>query len=114
LVVTPSSDYNDAKLLNLGSNRWSFRPELGVSKSIGKWTGELIGNVWIFGDNDKFFGGGTLEQDPLYVAKAHFIYTFRPGLWLGFGVGYGAGGQTSVSGVKANTKQKNIRWGLHG
>ncbi len=113
LLVTPTSDYNDSKLLNLGSNRWSLRPEIGAAKTIGKWTAELIGNVWIFGENDNFFGGQSLKQDPLYVAKADIIYTFRSGLWLGFGVGYGFGGQTSVNGVERETKQENIRWGVN-
>jgi len=113
LLVTPTSDYNSDKLLNLGSNRWAVRPEIGVSRRFDKWTLELVANVWLFGDNDNFFGGSTLEQDPLYVAKGHVIYTFRPGFWLGLGIGIGRGGQSAVDGVQRATEQKNFRYALH-
>jgi hypothetical protein len=113
LLVTPTSDYNSDKLLNLGSNRWAVRPEIGVSRSFNKWTLELVANVWLFGDNDNFFGGTTLEQDPLYVAKGHVIYSFRPGFWLGLGIGIGRGGQSEVDGVPRATEQENFRYALH-
>jgi hypothetical protein len=32
-VSAPLGQYDDSKLLNLGNNRWSFRPELGISKA---------------------------------------------------------------------------------
>ena len=113
ILVTPTSAYDSNELLNLGSNRWSVRPEIGVSQGFGKWTLELLANVWLFGDNDDFLAGLTLEQEPLYVAKGHVIYTFRPGLWLGLGVGYGRGGQTKVDGVARATEQENFRYALH-
>jgi hypothetical protein len=113
LLVTPTSDYNSVKLLNLGSNRWAVRPEIGVSRGFGKWTLELVAGAWLFGANDNFFGGRKLEQDPLYVAKGHVIYTFRPGFWLGLGIGIGRGGQTDVDGVPRPTEQENVRYALH-
>ena len=74
LLVTPTSDYNSDKLLNLGSNRWAIRPEIGVSRGLGKWSLELIGNVWLFGDNDSFFGGSSPEQAPRRTARrAQFL-----------------------------------------
>lgn len=112
MIVAPTSDYNSDELLNLGSNRWAVRTELGVSRAIGSWTLELIGNVWWFGSNNNFVGGNKLEQDPLYVAKGHLIYSFRPGLWVGFGLGYGRGGQSQVNGVPRATEQENFRFGL--
>ena len=112
MVVMPTSEYNSDKLLNLGSNRWAVRTELGASRAIGSWTLELIGNVWWFGSNDNFFGGNKQEQDPLYVAKGHLIYSFRPGLWVGFGLGYGRGGQSQINGVPRATEQENFRFGL--
>jgi len=110
LLVAPTSQYESDEFINLGSNRWVIRPELGVSRAIGKWTLELVGNVWLFGDNDEFLVDNTLEQDPLYVAKGHVIYTFRPGLWLGLGLGFGDGGQTQFNNVPGNTEQDNFRF----
>ncbi len=111
-LVTPTSDYDSDKLLNLGTNRWAIRPELGVSRRLGNWTLELIGAVWLFGDNDDFFGGNKLEQDPIYIAKGHIVYTLRPGFWIGLGLGYGRGGQTAVNGEPRATEQENLRYGI--
>ena len=112
LVVTPTSDYNSDKVLNLGSNRWSLRPEIGVSRSFGKFALEAMANVWLFGDNDNFVGGNTIEQDPLYVLKGHLVYTVRPGFWFGAGLGIGRGGQTKINGEARATEQENFRYGL--
>jgi len=112
LIVAPTSDYDSDELLNLGSNRWVIRPEIGVSRAIGNWSLEVIANVWLFDSNNNFYGGNKLEQDPVYVVKSHLIYSFRPGLWLGVGLGYGRGGQTQVNGVPKATEQENFRFGL--
>ena len=80
------------------------------SRAFGEWALELMGNVWLFGDNNNFFGGNRLEQDPLYVVKAHVVYSYRPGLWFGTSLGYGKGGRTIVNGSPRDTKQKNIRF----
>jgi len=34
-VSAPLGQYDNSKLLNLGNNRWSFKPELGFSKAWG-------------------------------------------------------------------------------
>jgi hypothetical protein len=111
-IIAPTGKYSNDRLLNLGSNRWSIRSELGVSRAVSRWTFELIGSVWAFGDNNDFVNGATLEQLPLYVLKTHIVYTFRPGLWIGSGFGYGQGGRTSVDGVARNTTQQNWRVGM--
>ncbi|MGC1858995.1 MAG: transporter, partial [Pseudolabrys sp.] len=40
-VSAPLGQYDNSKLLNLGNNRWSIRPELGISKAWGPWTLEV-------------------------------------------------------------------------
>ena len=55
-VSAPLGQYDDTKLLNLGNNRWSFRPELGISKAWGPWTVEVAPSVTLFTDNADFFG----------------------------------------------------------
>ena len=59
-VSAPFGQYDNSKLLNLGNNRWSFRPELGISKAWGPWTFEVAPSVTIFSDNTDFFGGNTI------------------------------------------------------
>ena len=73
---------------------------------------ELTTAAWLFTGNDEFFNGKHLEQDPVYTADAHLIYTFRPGLWLSASVGYGGGGESNVNGTPGNNQQSNLGWGL--
>lgn len=112
VVQLPTGEYFDDKLINLGSNRFTFRPQLGVVHNRGKWSMELTTAVWIYTDNDDFFNGKKLEQDPLYTADAHLIYTFRPGLWLSGSLGYGIGSESTVNGVPGDDRQNNLAWGL--
>ncbi len=110
-VVAPLGQYDRTKLVNLGSNRWSFRPEVGLSRAVGSWTFELAGSAWLFTDNDDFFGGAVLDQDPIFAIKGHAIYSFRPGLWLAVNFGAAGGGKTTVDGQLRNDLQKNTRIG---
>jgi hypothetical protein len=32
-VTAPLGQYDSSKLLNIGENRWSFNPEMGISKA---------------------------------------------------------------------------------
>jgi hypothetical protein len=69
----------------------------------------VVAEAWFFGDNDNFFNGRYLEQDPLLVAKVHAIRTIRPGFWWALAGGYGYGGRTYVNGVARDTIQRNWR-----
>lgn len=110
-VVAPTGDYEADKLLNLGSNRWTLRPEVGFSRAIERWTLEGAASVWFFSDNGDFVGGNRLAQRPLHVLKGHAIYTIRPGFWTALGVGWGNGGQTFLNDEARQTLQSNWRFG---
>ena len=73
-VSAPLGQYDNSKLLNLGNNRWSFRPGLGVSKAWGPWTVEVVPSVIFFTDNPDFFNGSTFAQAPIYLVQGHIIY----------------------------------------
>jgi len=112
VVQLPTGQYFKDKLINLGGNRFAFRPQLGVVHNRGKWSAELSTAASFFTDNDEFFNGKRLEQEPVYSADTHLIYTFRPGLWLAGSLGYGYGGVTAVNGVSSDNRQNNLGWGL--
>ena len=112
VVQLPTGDYMDDKLINIGTNRFTFRPQFGVVHNRGKWSMELTGAVYLYTDNDDFFNGNKLEQDPYYTFQTHLIYTFRPGLWAAASAGYGYGGESTVSGVEKNDRKENLAWAL--
>ena len=108
----PTGEYMEDKLINLGQNRFAFRPQLGVNHTYGKWTAELTGEVAFYTENDDFFNGNTLEQDPLYIIHGHLIHTFRPGLWASASIGYDYGGGNSINGIDKDDKKQDFGWAL--
>lgn len=112
VVRLPTGDYMDDKLINLGNNRFTFRPQLGINHTWGKWTAEATGEVAFYTANDEFFNGNKLEQEPTYIVHGHLFYAFRPGLSLGAGVGYDYGGENRVNGVDKDDKKQDIAWAL--
>ena len=111
-VSAPLGQYDDSKLLNLGNNRWSFKPELGISKAIGPWTFELAPSVTFFTDNTEFFGGNNFAQAPFYAVQGHILYTFQSGAWFALDGVYFSGGRTSLNGVRSDNEQRNTRAGF--
>jgi hypothetical protein len=111
-VQVPLGEYFDDKLINLGSNRFTIRPQLGVVHSRGSWSFELTGSAWIFTDNDDFFDGKALEQDPFFTIQGHVVYSFRPGLWVAGGLAYGLGQESTVDGDDKDDRKQNLVWGL--
>jgi hypothetical protein len=112
VVVAPVGEYFSDKLINIGSNRWAFKPELGLSQPLGRWNFDAYAGVWLFTDNDNFFGGSRREQDPLSSFQVHVSYSFRPRLWLAADATYYTGGRTTLDGVQKADRQSNSRIGL--
>jgi hypothetical protein len=110
-VVAPTGSYENTRFINIGSNRWSIKPDIGISHQFGNWFAEAAFGVWYFGDNDDYLGGQRRSQDPLSVFQLHAGYNFRPGLWVAVDYGYYTGGRTSVNGVANDDAQRNSRVG---
>ena len=111
-VVAPTGQYDPSKLINIGSNRWSVKPQLGLSKTFGPWYLELYGGVWLFSNNTNFYGGSLREQDPIGTFQAHVSYTFRRGLWVAGNATFYGGGRTTLDGVVKADLQSNSRLGV--
>lgn len=112
VIVAPTGRYRSDTLVNIGANRWALKPEVGGSHRIGRWTVEGSVGVWLYSDNEAFFGGGIREQDPIGTLQVHVSYTFRPRLWLAASGTWYTGGRTSVDGERKNDLQRNTRAGL--
>jgi len=110
-VIAPVGQYDDTRLVNIGNNRWSFKPEIGISKAIGPWTFEGTAGATIYTDNSDFFGGKMLSQNPIYSVQGHVIYGFASGVWTSFDATYFTGGRTTLDGVRNSDLQQNWRLG---
>jgi hypothetical protein len=111
IVVVPTGQYDPARLVNLGSNRWAMKPEVGISKPMGKWTAEAALGVWLYTANRNFFGGRRREQTALLSLQGNLMYTFRPRLWVAASGTYYRGGHTIVNGAENADVQSNSRYG---
>jgi hypothetical protein len=110
-VSVPAGQYDSTRLVNIGTNRWSFKPELGVSKALGDLTLEFKAGVALFTTNTDFFNGNSRSQDPLYSIGSHAIYNFRSGIWASVDVTYFAGGRSTLNDTLQNDLQQNWRVG---
>jgi len=111
-VVPPLGQYDPQKLINLGSNRWAFKPEAGYSRAIKNWTLDGYAGVWLFTANDRYFTGASIRsQQPVLALQGHTSYTIRPRLWVAFDATWYSGGTTIVDGIDKQNPQSNIRIG---
>ncbi|CAG9187478.1 transporter [Cupriavidus pinatubonensis] len=111
-AVAPTGQYDPSHLINIGTNRWAFKPEIGLSQPFGNWFTEVSAGVWFFADNNAFLGNQRRRQAPLAVLQLHGGYTFRPSFWLAGDVGFYTGGNTTVNGVANQDRQQNSRYGI--
>ena len=112
-VIAPTGQYDPAKLINWGTNRWSFRPELGYSQRWGKWVVDGYCGVWFFTTNHDFFPGKkSNSQNPIGALEGHLSHDFKRRLWVSLDGNLWFGGSTSVEGIENPfTKQTSSRLG---
>jgi hypothetical protein len=110
-IRAPLGQYDDTKLINLGTHRWMFKPSLAGSVRLGNLRVEANLNTWFFTTNSRFFNGNTLAQKPLFALQLHVAFFFRPGLWAAVSAGRSDGGATVVNGEQKDNPQKNNRIG---
>lgn len=108
----PGGQYDETKLINLGTHRWSLKPEVGASQALGPWIVELIGAAQFYQDNDEFLTNSTREQEPVYSVQGGGVRSFRSGAWLALFATYYSGGRTTVDGVRGRDFKDNSRIGL--
>jgi len=111
-VVPPTGQYDPVKLVNLGSHRWSFKPEAGVSIPYRRWTFDAYGGVWLFSDNTDYYPGtADRHQGPVLAAQTHVSYTLWRRAWLAANATWYSGGQVVVNGGPSGAPYSNSRLG---
>ncbi len=111
-VSIPAGSYDSSQLINAGSNRWMVRPGIGMSYKRGRWHYDLMASARIYEDNDDFFNGIRVEQDPTYSVQFHLVYSLNRGRWLSLNGNFYRGGETAKDGVPSDDATEDSRWGL--
>ena len=110
-ATAPTGAYDPNRILNLGSDRWSFKPEIALSQPFGpdgKWQLDVYANAFFFTDNTSYRGREILRQQPLPGVEGHLSYAFTDRLWASVDTRYSFRGTTLVDGVDQGNAQKNV------
>ena len=112
-VGAPSGQYYPEHLINLGTNRWSFKPEVALSYPLGPgWLVDVYAGLSLFTGNGSYYPGAAVRtQTPIGSLQTHISYSLSPKAWAAFDATWYAGGQTSVDGVPRGGRESNSRVG---
>lgn len=107
-VTLPFGQYFDDKLLNLGQNRFIFRPQIGMVHHWKNWSYELTGSAFIYSNNNNFSNGKTRKQNVVLGAQTHLIRQFKSKIWVCMSLGYGLSGQSIVNNQPNNDDRVDL------
>jgi hypothetical protein len=111
-AVVPLGQYDPARVINPGTNRWALKPEVGFTRRWGKWMADWYVGAWFYSDNSKYFpGNADRGQRPIVTGEGHFGYYFKPFLWASFDANFWSGGRSSINGADKSDTQRNSRMG---
>ncbi len=118
-ATAPTGQYDSTKLINWGTNRWGFKPEIGYSRRNGHWILDAYFGAWLYTKNPKFFSENQIvpgiqsqTQAPVEAIEGHVSYDVKPRLWVSLDANFWFGGKTSLNGVEnPATSQRSSRLG---
>lgn len=115
-VLAPTGQYDPAKLVNWGANRWAFKPEFGYSERWGNWVLDSYAGVWFYTTNPQYYSLPVPQpqtETPIGSFEGHLSYDVKPRLWFSLDGNFWFGGVTALSGI-ANpaTRQTSSRIGV--
>jgi hypothetical protein len=110
-VMAPTGQYDPNVLINIGTNRWAFKPELGISHFRGKWELEAAFGAWLYTKNSDFYRRTVRTQDPLGSIQIHVVRLLPHRMWAAFDGTFYTGGRTYVGNTIRADYQANTRFG---
>jgi hypothetical protein len=110
-LTLPLGQYDADRVVNLGTNRWTVKPEVGVSKAVGRWIFEGAAGVSFYSDNDEYLEVQTRAQEPVYSIQAHVVYTFPSRIWVAIDSTFYDGGEAELDGVPSRRTVQASRLG---
>lgn len=111
VTSVPTGLYYTDKRVNIGTNRWGFKPEVGVSKRFKHIYAEFYSGVWFYTKNDEFLGDKDLQQDPVLSFQGHASYYFKNQMWIGVNINWFSGGKIVVNDLPAGSVINSSRIG---
>lgn len=112
VISVPIGQYYRDKLINIGSNRWGIKPEIGASHRQGRLFYEAYAGVWFYTENNQYYNNSKLSQKALFSFQAHVDYTFKHGKYIALNGGFADGGGTYLNDVERPDQQNNWRTGI--
>jgi Putative MetA-pathway of phenol degradation len=114
-VLAPTGQYDPARPINWGVNRWGFKPELGYSQRWGRWVLDGYGGVWFYTKNSASYSILSTQsqtQNPIGSFEGHLSYDFRRHCWVSLDGNFWFGGTISSNGMpNPATRQTSSRIG---
>ena len=112
-AVIPLGQNDRARLVNIGTNRWAFKPEIGFTRKWQRVVVEGYTGMWLFTSNSNFYPGDSKRsQEPIVAFEAHAGYYIKPRLWASFDGNFWMGGRSSINGVKKQDRHRDSRVGI--
>lgn len=96
VASVPIGLYYSDKPINLGNNRWAFKPEIGISRRFKKVYAEAYFGTWFYTNNTEYLMNQTLKQRPTVTFQAHASYYFKNQMWLGLNTNWYNVGSISI------------------
>ena len=111
-IAPPWGQYESTRLINLGYNRWAFKPEVGMSQPVGRWTIDASAGVWLFSTNTAYYPAhGVKTQQPVVALQGHASYSLPHRSWVAVNATWFEVGDTRVDGARNPDLQRNARAG---
>lgn len=112
VTSVPTGRYYNDKKINIGSNRWGFKPEIGISKRFKQFYTEAYVGTWFYTKNNDYFDGSELKQKPTISLQAHASYYFKDQMWVGINTNWYLVGEVAINDVYSGVTQKDWRLGI--
>ncbi len=114
-VVAPTGQYDSRKLVNWGTNRWSFKPEFGYSERWKRYVLDAYAGVWFYTTNPRYYSPPIPKpqtEEPVGSFEGHLSYDVKSRLWFSLDGNFWFGGIASLNGfANPDTRQTSSRIG---
>ena len=109
-VIVPLGQYDPATRVNIGTNRWAFKPQVALSQAIRRLVVDVYAGAWLYTANRRFLGSTVNKEQPISLYQAHIAYLFRRRFWAAASVTYYRGGNTVLAGREQSNIESNVQW----